>query len=253
LTRAENDRSERRPASPVVDQLAIARQQIDLRLYDQAIETLRRSADASQGQQAIAALFLTASVHEMRGDNANAMSTYVEIATRFPDDSRAPEAQLKLVQAMLRSKRPNKEQDALRTLNVLVDKYPSSVWAPRALLIRAELETKSGAFERDEERGGSLPAAVVTYRRITERYPASECVPTALQRLAALYVDAKRFDSAAAVLEQLGARDGDGRYGAWFAAGEIYERRLKDPERARVAYARVPPSSPRYAEAQKKK
>jgi hypothetical protein len=55
------------------------------------------------------------------------------------------------------------------------------------------------------------------------------------------------------VLEQLGARDGDGRYGAWFAAGEIYERRLKDPERARVAYARVPPSSPRYAEAQKKK
>jgi len=253
LPRAENDRNERRPVSPAVDELAIARQQIDLRLYDQAIETLKRSADSSQGRQAIASLFLTASIHETRGDIANAMSTYVEIATRFPDDPRAPEAQVKLAQAVLKSKRADKERDALRTLNSVVDKYPNSAWAPRALLIRAELETKARAFERDPERGGSVPAAAVTYRRITERYPASECVPTALQRLAAVYVDAKRFASAVAVLEQLGARDRDGRYGAWFAAAEIYEKRLKDPEKARAAYARVPPSSPRYAEAQKKK
>jgi serine/threonine protein kinase/outer membrane protein assembly factor BamD (BamD/ComL family) len=253
LPRAENDRNERRPVSPAVDELAIARQQIDLRLYDQAIETLKRSADSSQGRQAIASLFLTASIHETRGDIANAMSTYVEIATRFPDDPRAPEAQVKLAQTMLKSKRADRERDALRTLNAVIEKYPNSAWAPRALLIRAELETKAGAFERDEERGGSLPTAAVTYRRITQRYPASECVPTALQKLAALYVDAKRFASAVAVLEQLGARDRDGRYGAWFAAAEIYEKRLKDPEKARAAYARVPPSSPRYAEAQKKK
>jgi serine/threonine protein kinase len=253
LPPAGNDRNEERPASAAVDELAVARQQIDLRLYDQAIETLRRSADSSQEPQAIASLFLTASIHETRGDIANAMSTYVEIATRFPDDPRAPEAQVKLAQAVLKSKRADRERDALRTLNSLVDKYPNSVWAPRALLIRAELETKAGVFERDEERGGSLPTAAVTYRRITQRYPASECVPTALQRLAALYVDTKRFASAAAVLEQLGARDSDGRYGAWFAAAKIYEKRLKDPEKARAAYGRVPPSSPHYAEAQKKK
>jgi serine/threonine protein kinase/outer membrane protein assembly factor BamD (BamD/ComL family) len=252
-TPARNDRNEGQPASPAVDELAIARNQIDLRLYDQAIETLRRSAESSQGRQAIASLFLTASIHETRGDIADAMSTYVEIATRFPDDPRAPEAQVKLAQAVLKSRRPDKERDALRTLNTVVDKYPGSAWAPRALLIRAELEAKAGAFERDNEQGGSLPAAAVTYRRITQRYRASECVPTALQRLAALYVDAKRFASAAAVLEQLGARDSDGRYGAWFAAAEIYQKRLKDPEKARAAYARVPPSSPRYAEAQKKK
>jgi serine/threonine protein kinase/tetratricopeptide (TPR) repeat protein len=252
-TPARNDRNEGRPASPAVDELAIARNQIDLRLYDQAIETLRRSADSSQGRQAIDSLFLTASIHETRGDIDNAMSTYVEIATRFAGDPRAPEAQVKLAQAVLKSKRAEKERDALRTLNSLVDKYPDSVWAPRALLIRAELETKAGAFERDDERGGSLPAAAVTYRRITQRYPASECVPTAMQRLASLYVETKRFASAAAVLEQLGARDREGRYGAWFAAAEIYEKRLKDPEKARAAYGRVPPSSPHYAEAQKKK
>jgi TolA-binding protein len=252
-TPARNDRNEGRPASPAVDELAIARNQIDLRLYDQAIETLRRSADSSQGRQAIDSLFLTASIHETRGDIDNAMSTYVEIATRFAGDPRAPEAQVKLAQAVLKSKRAEKERDALRTLNSLVDKYPDSVWAPRALLIRAELETKAGAFERDDERGGSLPAAAVTYRRITQRYPASECVPTAMQRLASLYVETKRFASAAAVLEQLGARDREGRYGAWFAAAEIYEKRLKDPEKARAAYGRVPPSSPHYAEAQKRK
>jgi serine/threonine protein kinase/outer membrane protein assembly factor BamD (BamD/ComL family) len=253
LTPARNDGNEARPASPAVDELAIARNQVDLRLYDQAIETLRRSADSSQGRQAIDSLFLTASIHETRGDIANAMSTYVEIATRFPGDPRAPEAQVKLAQAVLKSKRAEKERDALRTLNSLVDKYPDSVWAPRALLIRAELETKAGAFARDEEGGGSLPAAAVTYRRITQRYPASECVPTAMQRLASLYVETKRFASAAAVLEQLGARDREGKYGAWFAAAEIYEKRLKDPEKARAAYGRVPPSSSHYAEAQKKK
>ena len=58
------------------------------------------------------------------------MSTYVEIATRFPDDTRAPEALLKLAQATLKSRRAHNQQDVLRTLDTLVDKYPNSVWAP---------------------------------------------------------------------------------------------------------------------------
>jgi TolA-binding protein len=245
-------RSERLPEPPAVDELAVARQQIGLRLYDQAIVTLRRSADSDKGRQAVEALFLTASIHETRGDVADAMSTYVEIATRFPGDTRAPEALLKLAQATVKSKRAHNQHDVLRTLATLVDKYPDSVWAPRALLMRADIETREGGFQRDEALGGSLPVAAITYRRICERYAASDAVPTALQRLAAIYVDTKRFDSAAAVLEQLAARDGDGRFDAWFAVAEIYDRRLKDPQRARAAYARVPPSSPHYAEARKK-
>jgi TolA-binding protein len=180
------------------------------------------------------------------------MSTYVEIATRFPGDTRAPEALLKLAQATLKSRRAHNQHDVLRTLDTLVDKYPNSVWAPRALLLRADIETREGAFQRDETSGGSLPVAAATYRRICERYAASDSALTALQRLAAIYVDTKRFDGAAALLERLAARDDDGRFDAWFAVAEIYDRRLKDPQRARAAYARVPPSSPHYAEAQKK-
>jgi serine/threonine protein kinase/TolA-binding protein len=249
----EKDRNERPPSAPAVDELAVAGKQIDLRLYDQAIVTLRRVADSEKGRQAVEALFLTASIHETRNDIADAMSTYVEIAARFPGDTRAPEALLKLAQATLKSRRAHNERDVVRTLDTLVDKYPDSVWAPRALLMRAEIETREGGFQRDEAFGGSVPVAAVTYRWICERYAESDSAPTALQRLAAIYVDARRYDSAAALLERLAARDDDGRFDAWFAVAEIYDKRLKDRQRARAAYARVPPSSPHYAEAQKKK
>ncbi len=252
-TRPGTVRNERAPSSPAVDELAVARQQIDLRLYDQAIVTLKRSAYSEKGRPAVEALFLTASIHETRGNVADAMSTYIEIATRFPGDTRAPEALLKLAQATSKSRRAHDERDVLRTLDTLVDKYPDSVWAPRALLMRAEIETREGGFQRDEAFGGSVPVAAATYQRICERYAASDSAATALQRLAAIYADIKRFESAAALLERLAARDGDGRFDAWFAAAEIYDKRLKDPRRARAAYARVPPSSPHYAEAQKKK
>jgi hypothetical protein len=35
-------------------------------------------------------------------------------------------------------------------------------------------------------------------------------------------------------------------------AGELYERRVKDADKAREAYAKVPERSPRYKEAQRK-
>jgi hypothetical protein len=41
------------------------------------------------------------------------------------------------------------------------------------------------------------------------------------------------------------------RDAAW-RAGELYERRLKDSEKARAAYALVPAQSSRYRDAQKK-
>ena len=63
-TRAAGGRSERLPSPMAVDELSVARRQIDLRLYDQAIATLRRAAYSEKGRQAVEALFLTASVHE---------------------------------------------------------------------------------------------------------------------------------------------------------------------------------------------
>ena len=39
---------------------------------------------------------------------------------------------------------------------------------------------------------------------------------------------------------------------AWWRAGEIYDRRLRNPEAAKNAYAKVPTSSRNYKEAQKR-
>ena len=240
------------PPPPAADQFLIARQQIDLKLYDQAIDSLRKVAQGSHRQKAIDASFLIASVHDTRGDTANAMSTYIEIANRFPDDPRAAEALARLAESTLKSKRRDKEQDARRTLTELVQKYPGSPWAPRALLMRGDIEARQGAYQRDEILGGSVPTAAVTYREVVERYASSDAAAAALNKLARIYADTKRFEIAAATFQELAMRDADDRYDAWFAAGEIYEKRLKDNARARAAYSRVPPSSPHYAEARKR-
>jgi len=238
------------PAGP--DQFLIARQQIDLKLYDQAIESLRKVAQGGDREKAIEASFLTASIHNTRGDTPNAMSTYIEIAHRFPEDSRAAEALVRLAEATLKSKRHDKEPDARKTLTEVVEKYPGSPWAPRALLMRGDLEARQGTFQRDEVFGGSVSTAALTYRTVVERYASSEAAAAALNKLARIYADSKRFDVAAATFQELGTRDTEDRFDAWFAAGEIYEKRLKDSARARTAYGRVLPSSPHYAEARKR-
>jgi TolA-binding protein/predicted Ser/Thr protein kinase len=238
------------PAGP--DQFLIARQQIDLKLYDQAIESLRKVAQGGDREKAIEASFLTATIHDTRGDTPNAMSTYIEIAHRFPDDSRAAEALVRLAEATLKSKRRDKEPDACKTLTEVVEKYPRSPWAPRALVMRGDLEARQGTYQRDEVFGGSVPTAALTYRAVVERYASSEAAATSLNKLARIYADSKRFDVAAATFQELGARDAEDRFDAWFAAGEIYEKRLKDSARARTAYGRVLPSSPHYAEARKR-
>jgi TolA-binding protein/predicted Ser/Thr protein kinase len=240
------------PPPPAADQFLIARQQIDLKLYDQAIDSLRKVAQGGDRQKAIDASFLMASVHDTRGDTANAMSTYIEIAHRFPDDPRAAEALVELAEATLKSKHPDKEPDARRTLTELVQKYPASPWAPRALLMRGDLEARQGTYQRDELLGGSLPTAAVTYREVVTRYGSSDAASAALNKLARIYTDTKRFEIAATTFQELAARDADDRFDAWFAAAEIYEKRLKNSARARTAYLHVLPSSPHYGEARKR-
>ncbi len=180
------------------------------------------------------------------------MSTYLDVSRRFPDTPRAAEALLDLAQATLRSKRRDKDVDARRVVSEILQKYPTSGAAPRALLVRGEIEERQGLYQRDEELGGSIPSAVLSYRAVVERYASSAASTIALARLGRIYADTKRFESATVVLEQLAERDRDNAYDAWFTAAEIYDKRLKDPKRAKTAYERVPPASPHYADAQKR-
>jgi TolA-binding protein len=232
--------------------LRIARQKIDLKLYDQALETLRRITDGDAGQRnAVDAYFLIASIHDARGRIEDAMSTYLEIASRYPEDSRAAEARYEMAESMLKSKRPDRDAEARRMLTDVVQRYPSTPWAPRALMARAELEARHDLYARDEVVGGSAPASLVTYREVTQQYHSDPAAALAAWKLAEGYASLKRFDLAAAAYEALG-EDDERRDDAWFAAGELYEKRLKDPARATIAYARVRSTSSRYTEAQKR-
>jgi serine/threonine protein kinase/outer membrane protein assembly factor BamD (BamD/ComL family) len=232
--------------------LRIARQKIDLKLYDQALETLRRitGGDADQ-RHAVDAYFLIASIHDARGRIEDAMSTYLEIASRYPEDARAPEARYEMAESMLKSKRPDRDAEASRMLTDVVQRYQSSPWAPRALMARAELETRHALYVRDDVLGGSAPAALVTYRDVMQQYQSAPAAALATWKLADAYMSLKRFDLAAATYEALADDDERGDE-ASFAAGELYEKRLKDPARATISYGRVRSTSSRYAEAQKR-
>jgi TolA-binding protein len=239
-----------RPTAP--DPLIVARQQIELKLFDQAIETLRPVAQGPDRQQAIDASFLMAAIHTARGDAANAMGKYVEIANRFADDPRAAEALFRLAQSTMTSKRRDKEREASQILSDLVFKYPASAVAAQALLMRGDIEARQGAHQRDDLLGGSIPTAAITYREIVDRYPSTGAAAAALAKLARLYADAKRFEPAADTFEKLAERDAADPYDAWFQAANLRDKQLKDKMRARAAYSRVPPSSPHYTDAQKR-
>ena len=130
--------------------------------------------------------------------------------------------------------------------------FGSSSFAPRALQWRAAFEDRQNQKANDATIGRQVPASVLTYRQLVERYPTSAAAEEALWKLANQYEDLKRFDLAAQALSDLGTRFPRTRYDAWWEAGELYEKRLKDSARAKEAYAKVPSSSRRYREAQRK-
>ena len=60
------------------------------------------------------------------------------------------------------------------------------------------------------------------------------------------------YELAASTFADLGTRFPETRYDAWFSAAELFEKTAEGRGRARDAYAKVPPASPRYEAAQKK-
>ena len=96
------------------------------------------------------------------------------------------------------------------------------------------------------------PAIIATLRTLIEQFPDGPQSLAARNRLALALTQANRHKEAAEVLEDLGARNPGAPSDLYFRLGEIYERRLNDPVKAKEAYGKVPAGSPRYNDAQKK-
>jgi serine/threonine protein kinase len=240
------------PDAPMREELRVAQAQLAHRLDDQAVATLREAVlRHGAAPTAIDGYFLMASIQE-RQKLEDAMATYVQIADRFPAHARAPEALFRLASATQRSRRPTREADARQILTGLVARYASSPWALRALAAKADVEEREEIAELDPVLGVVAPAAIATWRRVLERDDAMAESEDALWRLGALYDRIKRYDLAAEAWSTLAERYPATRHDAWASAARLYERRLKDPEKAKAAWARVPETSPHYKDAQKR-
>jgi tetratricopeptide (TPR) repeat protein len=240
------------PDAAMQEELRVARAQLAHQLDDQAVATLREAVlRHGAAASAIDGYFLMASIQE-RQKLEDAMATYVQIADRFASHARAPEALFRLASATQRSRRATRETDARQILIGLVDRYTSSPWALRALIAKADIETREEIAELDPVLGAVAPAAIATWRRVLARGDATAEREDGLWRLGALYEDVKRHDLAVETLSTLAERYPNTRHDAWASVARLYERRLKDPVKAKAAWKRVPPTSPHFKDAQKR-
>ena len=151
-----------------------------------------------------------------------------------------------------RSRRPNREVITRELLSQVIHTYPKTPQALQALLMKMKIDSDRRQRELDPVLGIQVPAVLPTLRSLTEQFPTHATSMIAFNRLAQLYEDLDQFERAAQALNDLAANFPNNPYDSWYQLGEIYERRLKDPARAREAYAKVPASSSRYRDAQRK-
>jgi TolA-binding protein len=241
--------------SEAAQRLEVAKAKIANNLNDQALIDLRQIIlEYPQSAAAADAAFIAADIHEKAGRQDDAMAAFVEFESRFSRDRRAPESKLRRALILSRRSQTEFQMQARQLYGQVARDYPGTGHAQIALQQKLRLETGDRNLRAvDPVLKTQVPAPIPTLREIIKQFPDSMQAMAARIRLATMLEDLDRHKEAAAVLEELGARAGGSNPGeVFFRLGEIYERRLKDPVRAKDAYAKVPQNSPRYDEAQRR-
>jgi serine/threonine protein kinase/tetratricopeptide (TPR) repeat protein len=247
------EKARARTNDPAATLLTVARAKYDTRLYDQALADLRTiTTSHSSSRSAAAAYLLIGQIHEQQARPEDAMAAYVELRSRHARDEEDAEGSFRLAQLTERSKRPDRLKTARDLLAGIPARHPQSPWSLRALVWKAALETKEKIKEPDTVLGATVPAAIATNRMLAERYPTAPQVERALWQLGEAYDDLKRYDLAASAYQDLATRFPHTKFDAWWRAAETYDKRLKDKNAAKAAYANVPAQSPNYGNAQKR-
>jgi TolA-binding protein len=234
--------------------LEVAKAKLANNLNEQALSDLRQIIiDFPGSRTAAEAAFLAAEIHEKSGRMDDAMAAYVEFESRFGNDRRAADAKLRRSQILGRQQRnPKSTGDGVQLLNDVVRDFPSTPQAQAALQSKLRIETERRDLRSvDPVSKQEGPAVITTLRTIIEQFPDSPEAMAARNRLAMTFTQLNRHAEAAEVMEDLGAR-GNTPPDFYFRLGEIYERRLNNPVKAKEAFAKVPVGSPRYSDAQKK-
>lgn len=235
------------------ERLDAARAKIAGNQLEPALADLRQiMIDFPGSSAAVGASFLSAEILDKLGRVDEALTAHEEFARRFGGDSRAAASKLRAAQLIARSKRPNRDVATRALLTEVIETYPRTPQAFQALQAKLRMDGELRQRVMDPILGAQVPAMLPTLRALTEQFPNHPSAMIAFNRLAGLYVDLEQYERAAQTLSDLGAHFPENPYDSWYRVGELYERRLKDRARARDAYAKVPPRSSRYRDAQRK-
>ena len=237
-------------ALPAADPVRVARARLEA---NRELARLARPANRLPSSPNLPGAYLSlARAYDRQGRTEDAMAFYVELRRKFSSAPEAAEGTVSLADQILRTERAGRESVALLLLSEVIAGHPKSLWAPRALARKAVIEERLQQRVVDPKLGTSVPEALISYRTLVDDYPAAEGQEIALDRLASMYQDLGRFDLAVQSLQTLANRFPKNEKDAAWRAAEIYERELKDPAKARELYAKVPPNSPHYRDAQRK-
>jgi hypothetical protein len=164
-----------------------------------------------------------------------------------PDPEKSAGALYTEAQALIKQ---GQDLEARTMLGVIGERYSETRWFVPAMMVKIDIEDRRALREPDPIIGQLAPASMRTKRLLTARAPQHPAAEAAWWQLGESYEKMKRYDLAVQACVELATRFPNTRLDAWFRAGEITERRLKNKDGARAAYLRVPPASARYQEAQ---
>jgi TolA-binding protein len=231
----------------------MASAKVDAGLFDQALVDLRGIVSRNSGNPAAANAYLVmGAIHTRQNRPEDAMAAYIDLRSAYGSSAAAPEATFRLAELLQRSRRPDKDAASVNMLDEVITRFPASPWAGRALAQKAAIDERTKRRVVDPQLATQVPAALVSYRTLVERYPGTPGEEAAYEKLGEMYEDLKRYELAANTFLAMATRFPDSKSdGAWRAA-EIFEKRLKNAETARAAYGQVPSRSSHYRDAQKK-
>ena len=245
-----------RPADepdPVARAVEAARPAMDSGQFDAALTGLQSALGARPSSPSAAqARLLIARIYDRQGRTDAALAAYADLRATYPKDPASADALLRMANLVQQTRRPDRNKAARSYLDEIVANFSTTNVASLALAQRAVIEERENAKVTDPVLQRVVPAALVSYRQLIEAYPQSAPAEAAFIRLARYYDDMKRYDLQAQALTGLGSYFPQTRHDAWWEAGEVFERRLRDVAKAKDAYSRVPTTSRRYRDAQKK-
>ena len=240
-------------ADPVSLAVSAAQPAIEQGQFDTALSNLQTAlGQRPSSPSAAQAKLLIARIYDRQKRVDAALAAYSEVRNTYPKDPATADALLRMADLVQQGKAPDRTKTARGYLDQVIANFPASSVAPRALSQRAVIEEREDLKVTDPVLQKVVPAALVSNRQLVEAFPHTPPAEAAFVRLAKYYDDMRRYDLEAQALSQLGQYFPKTRHDVWWELGEVYERRLKDIPNAKDAYSKVPQTSRRYRDAQKK-